>query len=57
MRDIWSHHGVFQRTEISDKQILLRHAIIHNLPPNYHSYVPVALEATPLELILVGDWL
>ena len=27
---------------------------MHNLPENYHSYVPVEAEATPLDY--VGDW-
>ena len=30
------------------------HAIMHNLPENYHSYVPVEAEATSLDYY--GDW-
>ena len=54
MRDYWGGYGAFKRVEISDEQIKIRHAIMHNPPANYHSYVPVEAEATPLDY--VGDW-
>ena len=40
--------------EIFDEQIKIRHTIMQNPPANYHSYVPVEAEATPLDY--VGDW-
>ena len=54
MRDYWGERGAFKRAELPDEQIKLHHTIIHNVPENYHSYVPVEAEATPLDL--VGDW-
>ena len=53
-RDFWEGRSEFRRAEVSDQQINLRHAITHNLPENYHSYVPVEAEATSLDY--VGDW-
>ena len=54
MRDYWGGYCAFKRVEISDEQIKIRHAIMHNPPANYHSYVPVAAEATSLDYY--GDW-
>ena len=54
MRDFWSKKGAFRRTDLCIAQIQLRHTIMHNLPENYHSYVPEAAEATSLDY--VGDW-
>ena len=45
MRDLWDGKGAFLRAELSIAQIQLRHTIMHNLPENYHSYVPVACVA------------
>ena len=54
MRDYWGGYCAFKCVEISDEQIKLRHAIMHNLPEDYHSYVLVGAEATQLDY--VGDW-
>ena len=54
MRDFWPEKGAFRRAELSIAQIQLCHTIMHNLPENYHSYVPVAAEATSLDYY--GDW-
>jgi hypothetical protein len=54
MRDVWGRRCAFRRAELSIAQIQLRHTIMHNLPENYHSYVPVEAEATSLDYY--GDW-
>ena len=54
MRDFWTKKGAFRRADLSIAQIQLRHTIMHNLPENYHSHVPVAAEATSLDYY--GDW-
>lgn len=37
MRDFWKGQGAFRRMELSDQQIKLSHAIMHNLPENFHN--------------------
>ena len=54
MPDFWCRKGAFRRADLSIAQIQLRHTIMHNLPENYHSYVPVEAEATSLDYY--GDW-
>ena len=54
MRDFWTKKGAFRRADLGIAQIQLRHPIMHNLPENYHSYVPVVAEATSLDYY--GDW-
>ena len=49
MRDYWGGYGASKSTEIK-----ICRAIMHYLPANYHSYVPVEAEATQLDYI--GDW-
>ena len=51
MSDYWGGYGAFKRAELSDEQIKIRHTIMHNLPANYRSYVPVEAKATPLDYV------